>query len=316
MVVGLSTTAALLYLWLEKDSFFNRLQNASKSIAMLPVERFNESVSKGSFAMIEAAVPFLGTLVAIVIFVSITANIVVNKGLLFSMEPVKFDLSKINPAEGLKRIFSLRTVIELVKHVVKITVFLASSFMILRFSLQTPLRVPYCGIGCFAPTIAVMVAPILVLSICLLLFAGFLDVGVQSWLFRRQQRMTKTEAKRERKEQEGAPELRSAQKQKRQGILRQTTKYKPEDVTLFIEGYDVVVGARFVRPETPLPIIVCKGRGLQASEFLSLATANKIPVYVDEEFAAALYKRNEIGAHLREIFFDSFIRALKGTGQI
>jgi type III secretion protein U len=166
---------------------------------------------------------------------------------------------------------------------------------------------------CFQGILKILIGLILFVAVTLLLFAGLLDLNIQRWLFRRQHRMTRSEAKRDRREEEGAPEVRSYRGRLRQGILQTSNVYGPADATIMIEGGDSIVGLRFIRGETPIPVIVCKGRGNRIAEIANIAVEKNIPKYFDEELASGLYRTQEPGGSLPELYFDPFIQALKAV---
>ena len=62
--------------------------------------------------------------------------------------------------------------------------------------------------------------------------------------------------------------------------------------------------------------IVCKGKGEQASEILYAAQLQKTPIFFDDDFAARLAQRADVGSSLTEVFFEPFIKAMKALGQI
>jgi type III secretion protein U len=314
MVSGLATSLAFVYIWLNRNSFSDRFKEASNYVASLPTDRFDLAAAQGSKAMALAFAPFLAGLILVVLSSVILANFIVNKGIVFSVDAMKFDFNKLNPVEGFKKIFSLRSIVELAKNLTKFTLFSAACTFILLYSLNPPFQIPFCGEKCVTPVITAIVSPIIILAVGLFLVSGMADIGLQRWLFIRQNRMTKTEAKRDRKEQEGSPEVKGAQKRARQGLLQMSSKYLPEDSTMFVEGGGYVIGVRFVRNETPLPVIVCKGRGGRGFELLRSAYDNKIPIYSEEEFAANLFRKSEAGGHLAEQFFEPFIKGLRATG--
>lgn len=316
IVTALSTTGAMIFLWLSFRSFVSSFQESTQKVAQTGGLEFQDAVQRSITALWSNMGIYVTMLIVIIIGLVIVSNIVNNKGFLFSLETIKFDLNKLNPIEGFKRIFSLRSLVDLVKNILKILIFLGLCIFVLRASFSAPFQVPFCGVNCFTSVMALLLTPIIIIACVMMLFSGAVDVGLQSWLFRRQQRMTKTEAKRERKDQEGAPETRSVQRRRRQQILNENNTYSAEDATLFIEGDNEVAGIRFVPGETPLPIVVCSGRGSKADEILMYAYQNKKPIHIDEELASGLVRKIEIGSPLTEAFFEPFIRALKLTGQL
>src|SRR5262249_23819594 len=157
----------------------------------------------------------------------------------------------------------------------------------------------------------ILIGLLLFVAVMLLLFAGLLDINIQRWLFQRQHKMTRSEAKRDRREEEGSPEVRSYRGRLRQGILQTSSIFGPSDATIMIEGSDSIVGVRYVRGQTPIPVIVCKGRGSRFTEIANIALEKKIPKYFDEALASGLYRSHEPGGALTDLYFEPFIKAMK-----
>lgn len=310
MVAGATTSAALIFLWLGGGQFIQNFKSATIAIANTDTSSFNTAADRILKILAINLGLFVIKLTVLVILVVIVTNFLVNRGFLFSMAQIKFDFGRLNLVDGFKRIFSIRSLIEISKNISKISLFLFLSSLMLIYNLNAPFYVPLCGPDCLRTTFSSLVSPILVVAIAIFFSVGILDIGIQRWLFLRQQRMTKTEAKRERKEEEGSPEVRAFQRRSRQRILQQSN-YTLADATIFMEGSDVIVGIRFVRGETPIPIVVCKARGNQFSEFFDFAIENKIPTYRDNELAEGLFQKIEPGHPLTEPFFEPFIRALQ-----
>jgi type III secretion protein U len=259
---------------------------------------------------------FTTTLYGLVILSSILTSVLVNGGMIFSLQHIKFNLNNLNPINGLKRIFSLRTFVEFIKRLMKLAVFVFISVVIIAQSINEPFYIPDCGLSCFQGTMKVLVGCILLVAAVLFLFVGLVDINVQRWLFLRQHRMTRSEAKRDRKEEEGSPELRSYQRRLRQGILQTSKVYSARDATIMIEGTDSIIGVRYVRGETPIPLIVCKGKGSQLFEIAGVALEKKIPKYFDEDLASGLFRSQEPGSTLIDAYFEPFIRTLKAVNLV
>jgi type III secretion protein U len=314
MIVALTMVGSLLYLWISFGAFTHEFEAAVKQVSALDGTDFTLTASKGTNVMYSHFGPFFVTLVLIVLLLALVGNVALNKGFLFSMDPLKFDLNKLNPAEGFKRMFSLRSLVEVTKNLIKIGVFISATVFVLWSGVNAPFQVPYFGMDSFRTVMSVLLTPMILAAALIFLFGGMLDIGLQQWLFKRQQKMTKTEAKRERKDTEGSPEIKASQKRLRQRLFSPGKSYSEEDATFFVEGLDATVGLRFVRGETPLPLLVCKGRGAKAARILEYARGNKKPVYFEDDFATALYSRVEVGAPLTERFFEVVIRIMRALG--
>jgi type III secretion protein U len=225
-----------------------------------------------------------------------------------AVEPMKPNADNLNPIEGLKRMFAVRGVIELVKNLLKTLLLTTCCVGIGLMSVNAILRAPACGLGCVGPLVAAAIRPLLVAGVIALIGAGLADIPVQRWLFRREMRMTRTELKRERRDQEGIPEIRTAQRRGRRELMEGAAPVGVAATTIFIEGDGVAVGLRYVRGETPVPRLVCKGRGMRAQHLLALGA--DVVTVADAELAADLDRRVEVDNFISEEFFDPVARAL------
>ena len=204
--------------------------------------------------------------------------------------------------------FALRGLIELVKSLLKTLLLITFCIGIGLASVNAILRAPTCGWLCLGPLFTATIRPLILTGAIVLLSAGLVDILVQRGLFQRQMRMTRTELKRERKDQEGTPEIRSAQRRGRRELLQGAAGVGVEAATLFIAGEDVAVGLRYVRGETPVPRVVCKGRGIRARHLLTLGAG--VPRVDDPELAADLDRRIEPGHYISDVFYNPVARAL------
>ena len=316
MVTGVATTAACLFLAATADRFSHDFKLAVEILFDLRNTPFQFASGEALKTLRVLLGSYLALLVTIVVSMAIVTNLVINRGFLFALDPIKFDLNRLNPVEGIQRIVSVRTAVELAKNITKIALLSSLCLAALAGGLNAAFSIPFCGIRCIGPVSNRLLLPMIIIAVTIFIFAGLIDVVLQRWLFLRDQRMTKTEAKRERKDEEGSPEVRTAQRRLRRRFLAQFSKYTEADATIFIEGFSTVVGLRFVRNETPLPVIVCKGRGEQASEILYAAQLQKSPIFFDDDFAVRLTQRADVGSSLTEVFFEPFIKAMKAMGQI
>lgn len=142
---------------------------------------------------------------------ALVAAIIDGQGLLMSMKNMSFNLGKLNPAEGLKKIFSLNSLSEFLKSMIKCVIMMIAGAATLLYFFNALFWAPLCGVPECALGLSVNVTSTLMVIVALILAvaAGF-DINISRALFKREHRMTKTEAKREQKDMYGSPEVRSA----------------------------------------------------------------------------------------------------------
>ena len=251
--------------------------------------------------------------VVIGLAVATIANVIVNRGPLFSLEPIKPKIENIDPVSGFKRVYSARSAVELAKSLVKVLLLGSALTVLVLAGLDPLLRVPGCGMTCIPAVFAALVKPLIVVAALAFLAIGFVDVLVQNWLFERDMRMTKSEAKREQIEQHGNPAIRAAHQRQR----REAAEASPMGIrqaTLVIVGPGTAIGLRYVRGETPVPMVVCRGRDEAASAMVLEARSLGLAVTRNPRLAAALDGKSRPGKPVPGELFSDVARAILQNG--
>jgi type III secretion protein U len=249
---------------------------------------FNLGLAKISGA-IETA--FLHSILPVALIVPIAVvltSIVVLQGVPFAVDPVTPKFERINPAEGLKKLFAMRALMELVKSIVKAIAIGAVLALLLIRGINPLVLAPSCGTGCVGSVFHDLAIPLLTAAALIFLVAGLADVGLQRWLFMRDQKMSVSEAKRERKDMDGDPIL----KQERRRLMNEARRVGAMGMrratAAITDGRSMTIGLRFKAGETPVPIVVCRGRNARAGALQDEATGLDLPVIEDAEVAELL----------------------------
>jgi type III secretion protein U len=313
-VTAASTCAAIGYLWSEAGAIEDKWRESLLLADKLQTLSFDIAVRQALGILtelsMETVLPFLGTVVAAAIF----AGFLANRGLVFSFEAVKPKFENIDPFEGLKRIFSMRSVIELVKTLLKAVVLGATFLFVIMGMWKTLVYLPVCGIGCVGFVVGTQAKLLMGITAGAFLAAGLLDLLTQRWLFMRDMRMTETEAKREFKEQEGNPQLRHEYRRQRQESANEPP-LGMRRATLVLRGRDVLIGLRYVRGEIGVPIIVSRGKGEAAARLLDEARALRVSIVDDDALARQLIRKAKLGQAVPAQYFQSVAKALYTAGQ-
>lgn len=214
-------------------------------------------------------------------------------GFNLTFEPLSPKFDKLNPAEGLKKLFSVRSIIDFLKMVAKAIALGAVLWVLITG--MVPLLV---GAVYFDPAGVGMLGwkallKLLAAGCIVFVVVGPVDFGLQLWLFKRDQKMSKDDIKRENKESEGDPQLKGQRKQ----IAKEMATSPPEKR---VPGSSVVVtnpthyavALRYEPGETPLPIIVAKGMDAEAMRIRAIAERSGVPIVGNPPLARALHKLN------------------------
>ena len=233
--------------------------------------------------------------VVLAAFTAIVAN-VVQVGFLFTLEPLKPDLKKLNPAEGAKKIFSMKNLFEFAKNVVKVTFLGYLIYKIVLVSVPALLPICYGTVDDVFVVLKVILKNLAAYTIFGYVVIAVIDRIFQQRNFTKQMMMTKDEVKREYKEQEGSQEIKQAQREFRNELLNgpppaQATKQANVVVT---NPTHLAVGIRYRPDEAPLPKVVVSGADRIAKIIRETAVAEGIPIMENIPLARALYAKVKV----------------------
>jgi type III secretion protein U len=286
---------------------------------MLELVNLVARTSAGDFAtssrlILEASFRVMGVIivpaVACLIITTILAGMIGTFGPVFSFDPVKPNFDHINPARGLKRIFSVRNVVEFAKNFVKVLILGTVFILVLRSWLKPMFHAANCGEHCLGPLLLSALMPIMIVAALSFITIGVLDLRIQRWLFVRDMRMTKTEQKRERKDIEGDPLILSERRRQRQRQGSIVGRLGVTSASIVIAGPDHLAAMRYHPTTAPLPIIVAKSRGENVAALRDEAIQHGIPVAYDEALAQALAEQHAMGDFLRPQHFPAIAQLL------
>lgn len=249
--------------------------------------------------------------VAVTVAAVILTNIVTMRGVVFSVEPVKPDIKRIHPGEGFKRIFAMRNLIEFLKGLVKVVLLALAFYIVGRQALQALMESSRCGAGCIESTFYLVLKPLVSTVLAAFLLVGAVDVMMQRWLFGRDMKMSRSEQKRERKDVDGDPLIKRERQRQRREMQALATKLGLGRASLMIGiGGNWVVGVRYVRGETPVPVVVCRGSPEESVQLLAQAAPLGIAVWADAGLAEQIAKRSVAGDPVPENTFQAVADAL------
>lgn len=232
-------------------------------------------------------------------------------GAIVSFEAVQLKFEKLNPAEGLKKIFSVRSLIDFAKMVVKGVALGVVVWVMVKD--MVPLLVgaaylPPPGIGAIGWT---TILKLLGAASIVFIVIGPVDFGIQKWLFIRDQKMSKDEVKREHKESEGDPQLKGKRKQLAQEMVNSAPEKRvPGASAVITNPTHYAVAVRYEPGETPLPIVVAKGMDAEALRIRGLAEQHGVPIVGNPPLARALHTL-EIDEPIPEHLFEAVAAVMR-----
>jgi len=245
-----------------------------------------------------ATLPFVAVSVALGVIASFA-----QVGFNLSFEPLNLQFDKLNPAEGIKKLFSVRSIIDFLKMVAKAIALGAVLWVMIRGLVPLLVGAAYfdpVGVGVLGWKALIK----LISAGCLVfVIVGPVDFGLQLWLFKRDQKMSKDEIKREHKESEGDPQLKGQRKQLAHEMATSPPEQRvPGSTVVVTNPTHYAVALRYEPGETPLPVIVAKGMDAEALRIRAIAEKSGVPIVGNPPLARALHKLPVDDAIPEELF--------------
>jgi type III secretion protein U len=311
LITGFTLTCLFIYLLFAGPGLVERLVSLVNISSQLVDRPFPEAAGRATSLALDVLLLTILPPVAIVVAGDLVSGIASTFGPVFSFELVKPQFDHINPAKGLKRLFSIRNAVEFAKATVKVAILGSAFFLIMRGAIGPLFEIPVCGEPCLITAAIETVKPLVATAIVAFLAIGVLDLLLQRRLFLRDMRMTRTELKREHKEELGDPLIRKERRRlRRQAATRSKPRIGMQHAVVAIMHGDLVVGLRFQPGETPVPNVVCKGDGEAGIAMLAEARQRGIPVVDDAAFVTALATRHSVGDSIAADLFPAAAKVL------
>ena len=221
-------------------------------------------------------------------------------GFLFTFEPLSPKFSKINPVEGFKRIFSRKSVVELVKNALKIGVISYLVYLIIKGNIK--LFIDFSRTWDFIPflvefrkIIEKMVWQVIGVFVLLAAF----DYMIQRKFFMKDMRMSFKELKDEYKELEGDPHVKSKRRHMAQQLAMGGGIGRVQDATAVVTNpVHYAVALKYEHGKMQAPQVVAKGERYFAELIKTIAEKSDIPIVENVELAQLLYSKCKVGDYI------------------
>ena len=253
--------------------------------------------------MITVVVIVVGPVCAVAMVLGIIPTLAQTKGL-FTMKALKPKFSRLNPLEGIKRMFSLQSIAGIVKGLIEVIAIAALVYNEIQSKLPTILSLMDCGVMQGIAYAALSIYD-LVMTICIVLvFVAAADFLFQWWQFEKKLKMSKQEVKDEFKQMEGDPQIKSKIKQRQQEMARNRMMQEVPTADVVIRNpTHYAVALRYDQDKNRAPQVVAKGKDYLALKIVKIAEENHVYLMENPPLARALYAQVELG---REIPYELY----------
>ena len=238
-------------------------------------------------------------------------------GLLFSAKAIAPKANRMNPIKGLGRMFSMRSLIELVKAIAKVGLVLAIAILILNLRTDDLLSIAE------EPVVPAMEHVLwtlgwsfLVLS-CATIIIAMIDVPFQIYDHQKKLRMTKQEVKDEYKDSEGKPEVKGKIRQlQREMAQRRMMQDVPTADVVITNPTHYAVALKYDQDSMGAPVVVAKGSDEVAFKIMEVAREYKVEVLRTPPLTRAVYHNSDIGEEIPDGLYMAIAQVLAYVFQL
>lgn len=278
----------------------------SQTMTQITKDDIGKLFVDGCIVFAKTAMPLLciGVLVQIVVTMAQTK-------MMFSSKLFAFKAERIDPLKGLKKLISLRSLMELLKSILKITILLFVIYSILKDELQyLPRLMDMQPLPAMVYT-AEIIFKIVVQAGVIFVFLTAGDYLYQWWEYEKNLRMSKQEIKDEYKQMEGNPQIKGQIRSLQQQRARQRMIQNVPNADVVIRNpthYAVAIG--YDQDKNHAPIVLAKGADAVALRIIAVAEENGVYITENRPLARALYKEVDLDCEIPSEYYQAIAEVL------
>ena len=225
---------------------------------------------------------------------------VIQTGFIFSTHPLKPDFKKLNPVNGLKKIFSLKTLFDVFKSLVKLSALAAFLYLFIGYSIQKWLALSNLDASSAVSVFVSYLIFTLALLVPIMGLIALLDLLFSKRTFLKQMRMTKQEVKEEIKRRDGDPKIKQKRKELQQELRARGAGLGsvPSADVIVTNPTHVAVALRYDPSTMAAPMLVAKGTDGLALTIREIARNHGIHIVQRSGLARSLYKDTKVKSYI------------------
>jgi flagellar biosynthetic protein FlhB len=232
---------------------------------------------------------------AVLTVVAVGVN-VAQVGFMVTPKALELKLDKLDMAKGFKRLFSMKSLVDLVKNVLKLIVIGVVAYKAISAEFASFFDLPDMTVSQVATRMG-RLSLMLALKLGIVIFViAILDYLYQRYEFEKSIRMSRQELKEEYKDTEGDPLIKARTRQLQREMARHRMMQEvPKADVVITNPTRIAVALKYEQEAMAAPVVIAKGERLIAQKIKEIALAHDIPVVEDKPLARALFKMCDIG---------------------
>jgi len=257
----------------------------------------SRAVLRFFYAAIIDGVTLLGPFFGLMTLAALLAPLTIG-GWSFSMQAIQPKISKLNPLKGIKKVFSAKGLMEMIKALAKFFLVAAVAITVIWINRNQYLALGSESMkGALTHSADLLTSAFLLTTVALIIIAA-IDVPFQMFDHNKQMRMTKQEVKDEMKDTEGKPEVKAKVRQLQREMAEARMMEAVPDADVVVTNPTHFAVALKYNKDMRAPLVVARGADLVAANIRRVAEENEVLLVETPPLARALYYNTDIGEEI------------------
>lgn len=275
------------------------------SLTTIADEKLLQFLREAFMTFLKATLPYILVIVGVSIAVGF-----LQIGPIFSAEPIKPQWKRLSIVENVKNMFKMTTLVELIKNIIKVVLVFYLAYYVIKTNLVQILLTTNADLLQSTQVAGSVITSFLIRVFVVFIIVAILDVMVQRWHYKKQLRMTKEEVKREYKQDEGDPIIKSVRKQLHQELAMGDTRQAVSASDAVITNpTHVAVAVKYDDKEMMAPQIMAKGQRWFAEKIKEFAKETGTPIIENPPLAWSLVEL-DVGDEIPEELYQTVAEVL------
>ena len=305
-------SACLLYFYFGADSFLHQLMDLMKSSfssldsSLVTTENIQSLLFSAFYKTITLMTPFL-----LVVCIAALSSNILQVGFKISTKAIAPKLSKIDPAKGFARLFSLQSLIEFIKSIFKISIAGFVAYLTVKSELVDILPLADSSVWEILVYITGTSFRILLTTCWVLIILALMDYLYQRWEYERNLKMSRQEIKDENKQTEGDPIVKARiRRLQREMAQRRMMANVPKADVIITNPTHLAVALQYDQDSMIAPKVIAKGAGYIAEKIKEIARGSRVPLVENKPLAQVLYKMVEVSGTIPDSLYKAVAEIL------
>lgn len=235
----------------------------------------------------------------------------VQVGLLFTAKPLRPNLGKLNPIQGVSRLFARRNLVRSGVDSVKLAAVILITWLVIRSGFEVIAGSPLLTPLQWGAMLGGLVFELMMWLLALLLVVGILDYAYQKWQHVQDNRMTKFEVKEERRSMDGDPEIKARRlRMAREIVLQRIRQAVPKADVVVTNPTHFSVALKYDEKTMHAPRVIAKGADFVAFRIREVARASGVTIVERPPLARALYEAVPVGRTINPEHYEAVAEIL------